>query len=287
MTATLLALHAHPDDESSKGAGTVARYSAEGVRCVLVTATGGEAGEILNPAMDRPEVLDNLAAIRSAELDEAAAIIGYDRVVKLGYRDSGMPDTEPNRHPDAFVNAALDDALADVVALIREERPQVVIGYDEHERYPHPDHIRVHELGIAAFTAAADPERYPRAGPPWRVDKLYAPYFTRARLVAMHEAMLERDGESPLGDWLERRGDAPDPLVTRIDVGHHIGTARDALRAHRTQVDPDGAWFHVPESVVRAVYPWEEFVLLASRVETQPGEDDLFAGVGVPQGHRS
>ena len=283
MTPTLVALHAHPDDESSKGAGTVARYAAAGYRCVLITATGGEAGEILNPAMDRPEVLERLAEIRSAELDEAAAIIGYDRVVKLGYRDSGMPDTDPNEHPEAFVKVPFETALADVVAVIREERPQVVMGYDEHERYPHPDHIRVHELGIAAFTAAADPQRFPECGPPWRVDKLYAPYFTRARLEAMHQAMLDRDGESPLGAWLERRGDTPDPPVTRVDVGPWIGTARDALRAHRTQVDPDGAWFHVPEEVVREVYPWEDFVLLASRVESVPGEDDLFAGVAVPQ----
>ncbi len=283
MTLTLVALHAHPDDESSKGAGTVARYAAAGYRCVLITATGGEAGDVLNPAMDRPEVRERLPEIRAGELDEAAAIIGYHRVVKLGYRDSGMPDTEPNRHPDAFANAPFDEALRAVVRVIREERPQVLMGYDEHERYPHPDHIRVHDLGIAAFTAAADPERYPGAGPAWRVDKLYAPYFTQAKLMAMHQAMLDRDGESPLGEWLERRGDEPDPAVTSVDVGDFIGRARDALRAHRTQVDPNGAWFQVPESVVREVYPWEDFVLLAARVPTGDDESDLFAGIAAAQ----
>jgi mycothiol S-conjugate amidase len=284
---TLLALHAHPDDESSKGAGTVAHYAAAGFRCVLVTATGGEAGDILNPAMDRPEIVERLAEVRSAELDEAAAIIGYHRVVKLGYRDSGMPDTDPNHHEHAFVNAPFMETLEAVVNVIREERPEVVMGYDEHERYPHPDHIRVHELGVAAFTAAADPGRFPEAGPPWRVDKLYAPYFTRARLLAMHRAMLDRDGESPLGEWLERRGDAPDPPVTRIDVAPYIGVARDALRAHRTQVDPNGAWFQVPEEVVREVYPWEDFVVLASRVEVVEAESDLFAGIVAPQANVS
>src|SRR5579863_3715859 len=95
----LLTVHAHPDDEASKGAGTVARYHAAGVRTTLVTCTGGEEGEILNPAMDRPEIRDNLVEVRRAELDRAAAIIGYDEVILLGYRDSGMPDSEANADP--------------------------------------------------------------------------------------------------------------------------------------------------------------------------------------------
>jgi mycothiol S-conjugate amidase len=105
---TLLTVHAHPDDESSKGAGTVARYHDEGVRTVLVTCTGGEAGDILNPAMDRPEVAADLPAVRRRELARAAEIIGYDEVVMLGYRDSGMPGTPANEHPEAFANAPLD-----------------------------------------------------------------------------------------------------------------------------------------------------------------------------------
>ena len=107
----LLAIHAHPDDEASKGAGTIAKYHAEGARCVLVCCTGGEAGDVLNPAMDRPEVRDNIAEVRRAELDQAAEIIGYDEVVMLGYRNSGMPDSDDNAHPDAFVNAPLKEAI--------------------------------------------------------------------------------------------------------------------------------------------------------------------------------
>src|SRR5271169_5548291 len=121
---SLLSVHAHPDDESSKGAGTVARYHAEGVHTVLVTATGGEEGEILNPAMDSPEVRANIHAIRMSELEDAAAIIGYDEVVLLGYRDSGMPDSESNLHPDSFAQADLDDAVGRLVAVIRRARPQ-------------------------------------------------------------------------------------------------------------------------------------------------------------------
>ncbi|RPI21503.1 MAG: hypothetical protein EHM57_06530 [Actinobacteria bacterium] len=166
MARTLVALHAHPDDESSKGAGTVARYSDEGVRSVLVTATGGEAGDILNPAMDLPGVKENLHAIRRDELAEAAKIIGFDEVILLGYRDSGLPDTAHNHDPEAFANADADEVLARLVAIVRAERPQVVLGYDSHERYPHPDHLRIHDLSLALFTAAAEPDSFPEAGEP-------------------------------------------------------------------------------------------------------------------------
>src|SRR3546814_8966033 len=137
----LLTVHAHPDDESSKGAGTVARYHAEGVRTVLVCCTGGEEGDILNPAMDRDEVRADLPAVRKAELDQAAEIIGYDEVVMLGYRDSGMPDSEANARPQAFANADFDEAVGRLVAEIRRTRPQVAItSGDEQKGYPHPDH---------------------------------------------------------------------------------------------------------------------------------------------------
>ncbi len=127
----LLTVHAHPDDESSKGAGTVARYHADGVRTVLVCCTGGEEGDILNPAMDRPEVRADLEAVRRQELDAAAEIIGYDEVVMLGYRDSGMPDSEANARPEAFANAPLDEAVGRLVEIIRRERPQVVVTYGD------------------------------------------------------------------------------------------------------------------------------------------------------------
>ncbi len=154
---TLLAIHAHPDDESSKGAATVARYSAAGYRCVLVTATGGEAGDILNPALDRPDVKERLFELRREELYEAAEIIGYDHVIELGYRDSGMPDTEANHHPEALANADFDEVLGRIVEIVRREQPSIILGYDDHERYPHPDHLVVHDLSCAVFDAAADP----------------------------------------------------------------------------------------------------------------------------------
>jgi mycothiol S-conjugate amidase len=266
--ATLVALHAHPDDESSKGAGTVSRYVDRGVRAVLVCATGGEAGDILNPALDRPEIAARLPELRAEELREAAAIIGYDEVVSLGYRDSGMPDTDHNAHPDAFVNIPFEEVLERLVTVIRRERPDVVLGYDDHERYPHPDHLRIHDLSLALFEAAADPERFPEAGPAWAIRRIYAPVFTVNRIRQLHQAMLDRGLESPFETWIDRlEGAEDDPTTTRahVDVSGYMERARDALRAHRTQIDPDGFWFKMPVELVEEIYPYEDFELLASR----------------------
>lgn len=281
MSKSILSIHAHPDDESSKGAATVARYVNEGARAVLVTATGGEAGDILNPTMNRPDIAENLAQVRAVELAEAAKIIGYDEVAMLGYRDSGMPGSGANGHPDAFCRQPLDEVLGSVVRLVRQHRPEVVLGYDAHEFYPHPDHLRVHELSIALVDASADDERFPEAGDPWQIKKMYAPVFTSDRILALHRAMLRATGESPFEMWLERlNGYAHlDRRLTRVDVTGFVDQGRDALRAHRTQVDPEGFWFAVPTELIEAVYPWEDFELLFSSVEWWEGESDLFAGL--------
>src|SRR5438132_7867678 len=151
----LCQVHAHPDDEASKGSGTTAKYAAEGVRCVLVTCTGGEAGAILNPAADSRKVRRNLPAVRMKELRESVAIIGYSSLHLLGYHDSGMPDTDDNRRTDNFWNADIEEAVGKLVAIVRAERPQVIIAYgDDHSFYPHPDHIRAHEIAVTAVEAA-------------------------------------------------------------------------------------------------------------------------------------
>src|SRR6185437_12456481 len=178
--------------------GTVARYHADGVHTVLVCCTGGEEGDILNPAMDRPEIRDHLADVRRRELADAARIIGYDEVVMLGYRDSGMPDTEANARPDAFANAPLDDAVGRLVAAIRRARPQVVVTYPaDQSEYPHPDHLRVHDVTMAAWDAAGDPDRYPDAGPPHAPSKLYYTVWPRQRMLAAHEKFVELGLQSP------------------------------------------------------------------------------------------
>lgn len=278
---TLLALHAHPDDESSKGAGTVAKYAAAGVRCILVTATGGEAGDVLNPAVDTPETKAQLADLRRSELHEAARIIGYDEVIELGYRDSGMPDTDHNRHPDAFANAPFDEVLERLVRIVRKHRPDVVFGYDDHERYPHPDHLLIHDLSLALFDAAADPDRFPDSGEPWAISRVVAPVFTVSRLTTLHAAALERGIESPFQRWIDALDDASDDgkRLIRVDVGDWLEVARDALRAHRTQIDPDGFWFKLPTEVVAAAYPYEDFEVLRERILVDTDPLDVFAGV--------
>ena len=284
----LLSVHAHPDDESSKGAGTVAKYSAQGVRTVLVCCTGGEAGDILNPALDTPEVKDNLHDVRMKELERATSIIGYTDVELLGYRDSGMPDSEFNHHPDCFARAELDEAVGRLVAIIRRTRPQVIITYgDDQQGYPHPDHLRVHDISLPAFDRAADASWYPDAGEPWQPQKIYYSAWSRQRMVAMHEKFIELGLESPFGDrWLNRPSQ-DDRITTKIDVSDHMDARRDALLAHATQIDPTSPfWFGLPPEVSRTVYPIEDYVRARSLVPVDEDgiEDDLFAGVRTPVG---
>jgi mycothiol S-conjugate amidase len=277
----LLSVHAHPDDESSKGAGTVARYHAEGVHTVLVCCTGGEEGDILNPAMERPEVRANLHQIRMEELARATAIIGYDEVTMLGYRDSGMPDTPSNQRPDCFACADLDEAVGALVAEIRRTRPQVVLTYnDDQQGYPHPDHIRVHDISVLAFDRAGDPDAYPDLGPPWQPSKLYYSVWSRARMMAIHEKFLELGLESPFDERWAKRPSQDHRITTRIDIGDYDDVRRQALLAHATQIDPTSPfWFGLPPEVARAIHPYEDYVLARSTVDTSVPEDDLFAGL--------
>jgi mycothiol S-conjugate amidase len=279
----LLTVHAHPDDESSKGAGTVALYHAAGVRTVLVSCTGGEEGDILNPAMDTPEVRARLPEIRSEELDRAAKIIGYDEVVRLGYRDSGMPGTEANRRPDAFANAPLDEAVGRLVAEIRRFRPQVIVTYpEEQSAYPHPDHLRVHEVTMAAWEAAGETGRFPEAGPAFSPLKLYYTMWPRKRMLAMHEKFLELGLTSPFDDaWLARLSGADEPITTSVDLTGFADVRGEALRAHATQVDPTSPfWFGLPPEVLRTLHPFDDYLLVRSRVgDLDVAEDDLFAGI--------
>lgn len=230
MTAALrlLSVHAHPDDEASKGAGTVARYVSEGVEATLVCCTGGEAGEILNPAMDRPEVHENLAEVPTPRAEASVTAIGFQHLVMLGYHDSGMPDSEANHNPDCFARAPLDEATGRLVAAIREARPHVILTYgDDQQGYPHPDHLRVHEVTLEAWRASGDPDRYPEAGEPWAASKLYYSAWARARFVAMHEAFLAQGLEVALRPEVVR------PPVAR-PPHHHPG------RHHRLLRQPTG-----------------------------------------------
>ncbi len=262
----------------------MARYSAEGVRVVLVCATGGEEGDILNPRMDRPGIKERMAEIRQAELETACDILGVERIYQLGYRDSGMPETPSNDHPNAFWNADEQEAVRQIVEIIRAERPEVVLSYDESRGYEHPDHVRVHQWGAKAFELAGDAHSFPEAGAPWQPAKLYYfATFTRRRLQMLHEAAVAEGIESPFAGWLDHWDqigfEEPD-ITAQVDVSDYIELRSKALLAHATQIDPDSFWFAIPDEMQKKVYPWEDYTLITSHVETEPVEDDLFVGVG-------
>jgi mycothiol S-conjugate amidase len=277
----LLTVHAHPDDEASKGASLVAAYRAQGIPATLVCCTGGEQGEVLNPAMDKPEIVEHLHEVRMAELEASVAIIGYEHLDLLGYLDSGMPDSEANADPLNFANAPLDEAVEKLVRIIRRDKPQVIITYsDDQGGYLHPDHLKVHEISVPAFDRAGDTAWYPDSGEPWTPLKLYYTVWSRARIVAVHEKMLELGIESPYNeDWFNRPNQ-DERITTRVFIGDHFGVRGAALRAHATQVDPTSPfWFGLSDEMQADLYPWDEYVLAQSRVESTLPEDDLFAGV--------
>jgi mycothiol S-conjugate amidase len=275
--------HAHPDDESSKGAGTMARYANEGVRVVLVCATRGEEGEILNPRMDRPGIKERMSEIRVAELETACDLLGVERIYHLGYRDSGMPESDANDHPESFNRADPEEVTRKLVEIMRAERPEVFVCYDESKGYEHPDHVKVHHTGIDAWRAAGDPGKWPEVGAPWHVSKLYYfATFTKQRIQTLHEAARAEGIETHYEEFLERwdEGGFDEPEVTtQVDVAEYIELRNKALLAHATQIDPDSFWFAVPDDLQRRVYPWEDYTLVESRVETSIPESDLFAGV--------
>lgn len=280
----LLAVHAHPDDEASKGAATTARYVAEGIEVMIVTCTGGERGDVLNP-LAQPMVDEwGLHETRRREMAESAAILGV-RHEWLGFEDSGFPEGDPLPPLPAgcFADVPLEDTVLPLVRIIRAFRPQVVTTYDENGGYPHPDHVRTHETTMAAVEAAADPAVLPDAGEPWQVLKVYYnQQFSKGRVESLHLAMIDEDLDSPYHDWLERWDDRPEDahrITTRIYAADFFDTRDQALLAHRTQIAPDSMWFAVPREVEKRVWPTEDFQLAWSKVSTTLPEDDLFAGI--------
>jgi mycothiol S-conjugate amidase len=194
-----------------------------------------------------------------------------------------MAGTPPNERPDSFAQAPLEEAVGRLVRVIRAERPQVIVTYgDNQEGYPHPDHLRVHEISVAAFEPAGDPNRYTDLGEPWTPSKLYYTMWSGARVRSMHAKFLELGLESPFDEaWLERASHDP-PISTLIDIAGFADVRRLALLAHATQVDPTSKfWFGLPPEVLQTVHPVDEY-MLGRGVSGAPAgetEDDLFAGI--------
>jgi mycothiol S-conjugate amidase len=241
--------------------------------------------------MDQPGVREHLAEIRREELDRAARIIGYDEVVLLGYRDSGMPESPANTDPRSFAAAPLDEAVGRLVAVIRRARPQVVVTYPpEQAAYPHPDHLRVNEISEVAFDVAGDPDWFPELGPPWQPLRLYYVRWSAKRIRAMHEKFLELGLESPFDDErMARLLDTEADVVAGaksgrphvvVDIRGHNSVMRAALLAHATQVDPNSRhWFGLPTEVADELYPFDEYEVARDLIGGRAASDDLFAGL--------
>jgi mycothiol S-conjugate amidase len=291
-----MTVHAHPDDEASKGSGTIAKYAHRGARAVLVTCTGGEAGDVINPAVADQVAERGMAAVREEELEKSCRALGYESLHMLGYHDSGMPGTDVNERPDNFANADLNEATERLVRIIRAERPQVLVTYsDRHDFYPHPDHIKTHEVSVAAVAAAADPDRYPDSGEPHTVAKVFYVEFSIQMILLLHQAFIDRGEESPFAPFLERvpgllelavegiEGPPANGLTTRVDVGRFLAERRGSLQAHRSQIPDDSFFLTVPDELVAEVYPFEDYSRASSDVDVTIDElgweTDLFSGL--------
>jgi mycothiol S-conjugate amidase len=288
VTLRLLAVHAHPDDESSKGAATYAYYVDRGAEVMVVSCTGGERGDVLNDGLiERAGADRDMAGFRRIEMEKAQDAMGIQHRW-LGYLDSGLPDEGDPLPADCFALIPLEHSAAPLVKVIREFRPHVLVTYDENGGYPHPDHIRTHEVSMEAFAAAADPDRYPETGPAWQVSKLYYDrIFSTRRVEAMYETLVAHDPASPLiAEFDEMRQwmrDRPYLATTQVPCGDFFERRDEALRAHASQVSPDSSFFFWPNDLQRKAWPYEDYQLVSSLVEAPTPETDLFAGITDPE----
>jgi LmbE family N-acetylglucosaminyl deacetylase len=255
----LVSFHAHPDDESITTGGTIARANAEGHRVVLVVATGGEHGE----TPDDLAAGELLADRRRAETTRSAEVLGVDRLVWLGYRDSGMTGWETNGHPESFVSADVDAAAERLAAVLREESADVLTSYDWHGNYGHPDHVMVHRVGSRAAELVADEL------PALRVFEATMNRDFMARLFAEAAALgiiIDPDGT---GEEWDPNGPADDgnpfgmpeaELTHEVDVAPYIGQKRASIACHRSQVTDSAFFLEMPEEAFARAFSTEWFI---------------------------
>lgn len=285
MSLRLMAVHAHPDDESSKGAATYASYVDRGAEVMIVSATGGEAGDILNPGLESMHhARRDLAGLRRVEMAEAQRLLGIEHRW-LGYVDSGMANEDGSLPGGCFASVPLETSVRPLVRLVREFRPHVLVSYDENGGYPHPDHIRSHEIAMRAWQESGT-DAHPELGAPWRIAKLYYDRtMNPQRAISLFEALKATDADAHLVErmaqiveWMRSKPRVP---TTRLNVGDYFPRRDDALRAHASQVAPDNEFFFgLPRELERETYPYEDFQLIESRVPAaREPEEDLFDGI--------
>ncbi|RFA20034.1 mycothiol conjugate amidase Mca [Subtercola boreus] len=284
-----MAVHAHPDDESSKGAATYAYYLDRGVEVMVVSCTSGERGSILNEGLaTRPWAERDMTGLRRVEMAAAQAAVGFEHRW-LGYADSGLPENDDPLPANAFAAIAPELSVRPLVHLIREQKPQVLLTYDEKGGYPHPDHIRCHDISVLAYRLAADETYAPELGPAWQVSKLYYDrIFSYQRMQSIKQLLEATDPDSPLlatfaemGRWMT---ESPYLATTQIPAGAFFESRDNALLAHASQVSPDSAFFFWPNELQQQAWPYEDYQLIDSKVplpEPVEGEfeNDFFAGI--------
>ena len=264
----LLAIYAHPDDESFGSGGMLAKYAAEGASVGLVCATNGEIGEISDPDLASS---DTLGDVRIAELRCAAEALGVTELVLLGYRDSGMAGTADNEDPRAFGNAAEDEVVARLVGIIRRVRPDVVVTFDPNGGYGHPDHVTVHDRTVAAFHAAGDARSHHNEGEAWQPPRLVYTVFARSTFEQLREKLtLSGVDVGELARWEEVAIMWEDEDVhVALDVSGTVDAKWKALNCHRTQFGSDNLFRRIPEEMAREIMGRENFSI--AWPETPPG----------------
>ncbi|MFI9327299.1 N-acetyl-1-D-myo-inositol-2-amino-2-deoxy-alpha-D-glucopyranoside deacetylase [Kitasatospora sp. NPDC052868] len=295
MTATtgrrLLLVHAHPDDESIGNGATMARYAAEGARVTLVTCTLGEGGEVIPPELahltaDRD---DTLGPYRIGELTAAMDAVGVADFRFLGgpgrYRDSGMMGVPDNDVPGCFWQADVDEAAGHLVAVVREVRPQVLVGYDPDGGYGHPDHIQAHRVAMRAFELAADPAWRPELGPAWRIAKVY---WNRMPRSVIEQGLRETAAKAPF-PGVAVPADVPGvvddgEITTVLDGAAYADRKAAAMAAHATQITVDGAFFALSNDLGQPLIATEYYQLVRGQAGPRLPEDDLFAGLDATDG---
>jgi mycothiol S-conjugate amidase len=237
MTKTILTVLAHPDDESFGLGGTLALYAQKGYDTYLVCATRGEVGTVDEEHLNG---FRDIAELRTAELNRATKILGLKEVFLLGYRDSGMPGTEENKHPDAQINHSVDEVAAKVVKYIRQLKPDVVITFDPIGGYKHPDHIHIHKATVLAFEKADDPSFHPEAGDPFKPRALYYQVFSR-RILRLMVRLMPLFGQDPTRFGrnqdvnLKELAEVDFPVHTRVDITSVSSIKQEAGRQHASQ----------------------------------------------------
>ncbi len=274
----IIAVHAHPDDEASKGAATVAKYVKQGHEVLIVTCTGGERGDLLNPNLDKAEYEKNIAEFRKQEMAESIKILGAKHAW-LGFEDSGWVENGPVPK-GTFADLPIEQVGEKLIKIVRAFKPQVLLTYDENGGYPHPDHIRTHEISMYAWENSRDLTFKPELGFAWSISKLYYHQtFHSKKLEVFDEAFTRLGIKNPYAAWFENRPDNSHLVTTQIECADFFSVRSAALKAHRSQIDPAGDWFAMPLTEEQKIWPFEDYQLAATRVNSQLPETDLFAGL--------